>query len=335
MTSPRVSSPEASKVPEAASSTRPLAASVVVPSRAGRGRLPVLLEALAHQTRQDFEVLVAVDGDVDGTAAFLEEHRASTPYLLRAVVLSENRGRSAALNAGIAAARARILIRLDDDMEPAPDTVDRHIRAHGEQELSAVAGLTQDVLPDSAYARAYGRPQVRRFAQQALATTPQRQWRYWAGNCSATRAAHALVGGYDEDYRRYGWEDVDFGYRLHAAGVPLRLDGGFDVAHHAAAGSVLARAQRALHSGASRDVFVSKHGPGPLGEVHRPSGPWGLAVRAVAAVLTEPVLRWVAGGADRALPHLPVPVAGKLAALCVEAAGRSGALHPARARKTF
>ena len=38
------------------------AASVIVPTRGGAARLPVLLTALCRQDDQDFEVIVVIDG---------------------------------------------------------------------------------------------------------------------------------------------------------------------------------------------------------------------------------------------------------------------------------
>ena len=46
-------------------------ASIVVPTRGGRERLPVLLRALAAQTEPDWEAIVVVDGDVDDSAGLL------------------------------------------------------------------------------------------------------------------------------------------------------------------------------------------------------------------------------------------------------------------------
>ncbi|HET7762220.1 MAG TPA: hypothetical protein VFL46_07660, partial [Phycicoccus sp.] len=70
------------------------AATVVVPSRGGRERLGVLMGCFEQQDTRDFEVVVVVDGDIDGSAAFL----AGRPswVSVRTITFPENRGRSAA-----------------------------------------------------------------------------------------------------------------------------------------------------------------------------------------------------------------------------------------------
>lgn len=65
-------------------------------------RLPVLLNALSNQDTIDFEVVVVLDGDIDGSADFLRAAAEAVAFALRCIVFPENRGRSAALNAGFA-----------------------------------------------------------------------------------------------------------------------------------------------------------------------------------------------------------------------------------------
>ncbi|SQC37432.1 Undecaprenyl-phosphate 4-deoxy-4-formamido-L-arabinose transferase [Rothia kristinae] len=105
-------------------------ASVIIPTRGGRDRLHHPLDALQRQSIDDFEVIVVVDGDVDDTAGLLETYRREGMTRLRSIVFPENRGRSAALNAGFDAARGDILIRCDDDLEPGAEYVQRHLEAH-------------------------------------------------------------------------------------------------------------------------------------------------------------------------------------------------------------
>ena len=322
--------------PEPTADAAPVRASVIIPTRGGRDRLHHPLDALRRQSIEDFEVIVVVDGDVDDTAGLLETYRREGMTRLRSIVFPQNRGRSAALNAGFDAARGQILIRCDDDLEPGPEYVQRHLEAHPDPDgLSGVIGLYDNRYPETPYARVYGRPMNTRFRQDAEATPAGRQWRYWAGNCSVTRHVHDLVGGYDRDYRRYGWEDVDMGWRLAQAGADVRIEPGLLTPHHVAATTTASRARRALHSGAARELFLAKHGQEALGPQRRPAGLWGAAVRGLAAVLTETRLERIAGGVDRILPRIPEGLGRKLVALCVEAAGHAGERHPDRARRTF
>lgn len=313
----------------------PVAASVIIPTRGGRQRLHYPLDALREQTRTDFEVIVVVDGDVDSTENLLQDYRRRGFDNLRYHVFETNQGRSKALNQGIELAEGRIIIRCDDDLEPSPNYIEEHVRAHSGEDQVAVIGLYDNTYPDTAYAKVYGRATNEMFAADAYASEENSQWKYWAGNCSASRTAYCKVGGYDVRFRRYGWEDVDMGYRLAQSGIRVVIEPALRTPHHVAATTTQSRCVRALHSGAARDTFLSIHGRDALGPAPRPGGPWGLAVRALAAVMTEPVVKTVSGGVDLVLPWVPRAVGRKLVALCVEAAGLSGIRHPDRARTTF
>jgi glycosyltransferase involved in cell wall biosynthesis len=290
---------------------------------------------LASQDTQDFEVLVVVDGDVDGSEAEVERWR--HVLNVRPIVFSQNRGRSAALNAGAEAAEGKILIRCDDDLEPRSNFVSGHLIRHVEGPCGVV-GLTTNVFPDTPYARAYGRRADTRALASALALPPERRWRLWAANVSVSASIHAAIGGYDGRYRRYGWEDVDFGYRLHGAGIPVVVAPELMARHHGASTTTAARSLRALHSGAARESFVDIHGHGSLetaDEAGKGGGPWNRVVRLASAIATERTLPVYGRTVDALVPMLPSAVAEKLIALAVESAGLAGVRYPERARASF
>lgn len=315
--------------------TRPIA-SIIVPTRGGAQRLPVLLRALCRQDRDDFEVIPVLDGDIDGSRQVVEEWAAVSPLSIRPVVFPDNRGRSAALNAGFDAALGEIVIRTDDDLEPRPDFVSGHVARHETAEqLIGVIGPYANVLPDNAYAHVYGRPASKRALAALLATDAASTWRHWAGNVSVRAATAAAIGNYDTRYRRYGWEDVDYGYRLHVSGFPVVIAPELTADHHMAATTTVIRALRALHSGAARETFVQIHGEAALEGAQNHRNLWQTIVNLTAKVITEQSLRVLGSGTDVLIRRLPQPVAHKLVALLVESAGVAGVKYPHRARAQF
>ncbi len=296
-------------------------ASVVVPSYAGADRLPRLLAALSRQSVPT-EVVVVLDGVVDDSPTVLAGWADRSDRMdLQVVALPENRGRPAALNAGFAAAQGRVLIRCDDDLEPLPTHVAHHV-AHHAGEPVGVIGMCPDVFPpDNAYGRVYGRQADGRVQRHAYGLAPEQTWRLWSANVSVTREVFDQVGGYDEAFRHYGWEDIDWGYRLHRLGVPIRIFDDLDALHHNPPLSVADRAGKALASGASRRNFEAKHGIVTTPDA-APAGLWGHAVHTLARRLTdEQRVASVGGVVDRLIARAPHRVGEKLAALVVEAAG--------------
>lgn len=300
-------------------------ASLVVPSYRGASRLPALFDSLAAQKAgtPQFEVIVVIDGVDDGTMALVE---AETRFAVRTILFSSNRGRVAALNSGFDAAWGDVLIRCDDDLILAPSHIASHVALHhGSEQPVAGVGLTRDVHPPSPYARAYGRDAARRFFLGATSCPPDRRWHLWAANCSIARETWERIGLYDDRYRGYGWEDVDYGYRLHAAGLPLLLVEGATAEHHGPARTVRARARKAFDSGAARATFQSLHPQAPLPPARPRGGIWAFAVRRVAGLLRDRGrVELAAEAVDRALRLVPEAVGRKLVALVVEASAYAG-----------
>ena len=294
--------------------------SLVVPSRGGADRLPHLLGCLEAQSYAAWEAVVVLDGDIDDSASVLATWAERVP--VRAVVFPENRGRPAALNAGHAEARGQVLVRCDDDLTPGPGYVAGHAAAHEGRQVGVV-GMCHNVFPETAYARVYGRSAYERLRADAYAAPPEVRWRYWGGNVSVDRETWDLVGPYDEEFRAYGWEDVDWGYRLSQAGVPITIVPGLETDHHVAATTTRDRTLRAYYSGSARHRFERKHGTDVLGRGSA-RGPWGLAVAGTSHVLDERATGTLARAVDKALPRLPRAAGEKAVALLVEAGARAG-----------
>ncbi len=114
-------------------------ASVVVRSKDEAARLQLTLASLARQT-EAAEVVVVNDGSRDHTAEVIDA--ASAGLRLLRIDHAEARGRSAASNAGAAAASGDILIFLDGDTLAAPDLVERHLGLHRAQPGRIARGET-------------------------------------------------------------------------------------------------------------------------------------------------------------------------------------------------
>src|SRR5436853_3894485 len=94
----------------------PLAVSLIVPAFNESTRLPATLQHAADalpRLAPTSEILVVDDGSSDGTAAIAQ--RFPSPVPLRVIRLAENRGKGAAVAAGIAAAVHPLVAFTDAD----------------------------------------------------------------------------------------------------------------------------------------------------------------------------------------------------------------------------
>src|SRR4051812_18673502 len=102
---------------------------VVIPTYNRKESLFVTLRALEKQTlgRDLFEVVIVSDGSTDGTRQAVEA--AQFPFRVR-VMEQPNSGPSTARNFGARAACGKVIVYLDDDIEPLPDFLNVHAQGH-------------------------------------------------------------------------------------------------------------------------------------------------------------------------------------------------------------
>jgi glycosyltransferase involved in cell wall biosynthesis len=199
--------------------------SVVIPTHQRREALRRALAALAAQTADaaSYEVIVSVDGSSDGSEEMAGGF--DSPYELR-VTAGPSRGRAAACNSAIELARGEVLIVLDDDMQPAPAFIERHLSHHPPGTRLCVMGAVPIELDASSphaarYTREKFNAHLARLAEPGHAFVPRD---FYSGNASLRAEELRAVGGFSESFTVYGNEDIDLSLRLQAAGVELRYD---------------------------------------------------------------------------------------------------------------
>ena len=221
------------------------ALSIVIPTFNRAAPLRACLDLLARQTQPgaDYEVVVVMDGSTDDTQSTLTGLR--PPYRLRRV-WQPNAGASAARNHGAQMANGEWLLFLDDDMQAEPEMVAAYLEV---ARLGGPAVLLGQVVTRLAagadwFAQEFGREWAEHFAGLNGGRAPTWQDCY-AGSIAMPRSAFEQCGGWAEDLRRN--EDLEFGYRLHRAGLPMRYVGG------AVSTQTLGKGFRAL----TRDVVMT------------------------------------------------------------------------------
>lgn len=198
--------------------------SVVVPTYNGRDSLPRLLDGLARQTlpADAFEVVVVVDGSADGSAELLASLR--PPFALR-TIRQQNRGRAAAVNAGVAVAAGELVVLLDDDLEPEPGFLAAHLAEQDGVSHRGVVGAVRFRVDLSTppFVRFWG-ARFEDFLSRLEARGPRLEWtETYTGAFSIRRDDLLGNGGFDEAFAGYGLEDFELALRLARAGVELRL----------------------------------------------------------------------------------------------------------------
>jgi glycosyltransferase involved in cell wall biosynthesis len=167
-----------------------------------------VLDACFEQTtsRDDYEIVLVNDGSTDDTPAVIERARARATCAF-VVVDQPNSGLAKGRNAGIARASGERIIFIDDDVLPLPNFVEEHLRTHAVHPQAIVRG---------------GAINVENFDDLPVPLWTIKDYSgnyFWTTNVSVPLATIREIGGFNESFSEYGWEDIDVGLRLRSSGT--------------------------------------------------------------------------------------------------------------------
>ena len=172
------------------------------------GLLERVLDACFEQTvpADSYEVVLVNDGSTDSTPEVIAraQRRASCRFV---VINQQNSGLAKGRNAGIARASGERIIFIDDDVLPLPNFVEEHLHSHDAHPKAIVRGGAINV--------------------ESFDDLPPPIWKlhnysgnyFWTTNVSVPLVTIRAIGGFNESFSEYGWEDIDVGLRLRFGGV--------------------------------------------------------------------------------------------------------------------
>ncbi|MFC0543431.1 glycosyltransferase family 2 protein [Kutzneria chonburiensis] len=200
--------------------------SVVVPAYDQAYSLELALGSLSRQTLpvEDFEIVIVDDCSTEDLAAVVDRFAdvLDIQYLRNEV----NLGRARTRNRGIAAARHDDLMLLDSDSYCAPDLLERHHRFADrpagqillgrrlEPEWDSLSTLARGDFP-SAHSPLEQDPRYNLGFEPDTFLDSRTPWLFaYCNNMSVSRKLLDTVGGFNEDFRRWGYEDNELAYRI-------------------------------------------------------------------------------------------------------------------------
>jgi GT2 family glycosyltransferase len=224
--------------------------SAIVPTLGARARLERHLPSVCASLEaagQPWEVIVVDDG------AGLE----TAPAPARLVSPPRSGGYGPAVNAGAAAAAGDLLLILNDDVELEPSTV-RLLRDALLAEEGVFAVAPRIVSPLARCGDEGGKSAAWRAGLLEIAEAPAEAPHptlYAVGCCFLCRRQAFLgLGGYDDVYAPFFWEDVDLGYRAWRSGLASLHVPGARCQHEGSAtigARPMSERQRAFHRSAA------------------------------------------------------------------------------------
>lgn len=198
------------------------AVNIVIPNWNGLRFLPDCLASIGRQQCLDWRITVVDNGSTDGSVEYL---RKAYPQV-HLISLPENRGFSAAVNAGILSSTCPYVFLLNNDTELSMSCLRRLLTAA--QDLPDISFFAPRMLcfHNRAVLDGAGDAYLRGGAGYRLGTLEQDSAQYsqsgpvfgaCAGAALYRRSLFDRIGLFDEDFFAY-LEDVDFNLRLNRAG---------------------------------------------------------------------------------------------------------------------
>lgn len=208
-------------------------ASIIINTKDRISRLYVVLKALEGQVDDTVEVIVVFDGCNAETLNTYGKIKFSYPII--EIVSEKNVGRSASRNLGAKKARGEIIIFIDDDRVPCRDFVKMHIEGH--KEPCILLGNRKDIhLMEYKLEKVMvSKDELSAFLDnmESNATiafdshdkllrkllfmkhNPIIWIVFYTGNVSLERESLLRAGLFDENFKGWGYEDLELGYRLY------------------------------------------------------------------------------------------------------------------------
>jgi GT2 family glycosyltransferase len=184
--------------------------SVIVPTYKRPALLKQCLDALLNQKIQvEYEIIVVIDGGEEELKKSVDRSIPASDQL-RIIAVGSHGGPAAARNFGFANARGKLIVFTDDDCIPDAGFLNAHWIAYRNANTNLAAFRGRLIVPVSSKPTDY----ERNVAQLETAE-------FVTANCSLTREAFVLVGGFDEAYTMAWREDSDLHFKLLNDEVPI------------------------------------------------------------------------------------------------------------------
>jgi len=219
-----------------------ISVSLIIPTYNQRERLEFTLHTIQKQNYDNskFEVIVINDGSTDSTLQYLSLVEMNN---LSIISLDQNKGRAYARNQGIKAAKNDILIFVDSDRILPPDFISRHVYNLRENHVSIgcvaelfehdINKLFEDYKKQNVeFIKAISRARLFNYYEfisqiydkNGYSNHPLRWCSLFTGNFGIHKSVFDSVGLFDENFVNWGFENLEFGYRVQKYGYSFILN---------------------------------------------------------------------------------------------------------------
>ncbi len=223
--------------------------SIVIPNYNGetilKKNLPKVLEAVKNYKKGTVEIIIPDDPSTDNSENIIQDFIAHLPQknITGKTVTNKNQslsGFSKNVNRGISLASGEILILLNTDVAPHNDFLEPLLAHFSDPTVFAVGCLDESIENEKIVLRGRGVGKWNRgFLVHRRGELDSIETLWASGGSSAFRkSTWDQLGGLNELYNPYYWEDIDISYRARKAGFRVLFEKKSKVIHEHGKGAI-------------------------------------------------------------------------------------------------
>jgi len=152
----------------------------------------------------EYEVILVDDGSTDNTKEIASKF---SPFPNFHYLYKENGGLASARNTGLFSAQGEYVLFTDDDIFADYYLLEEHLKTHKTSERLVVKGIVNHFSGSEV-------PETPGFTMEDISYNF-----FWTSNVSVKKEYIYKAGFFDEDFKEYGWEDIELGLRLRKLGL--------------------------------------------------------------------------------------------------------------------
>lgn len=217
---------------------------IVIPNYNGshlvKKNLPGVLEAIE---KFDSRIIIVDDGskeeDLISLRGIVEDF--SKKHKVKLIEHSTNLGFSSAVNTGVRNSKAGLVVLLNSDVLPRKDFLESPVqKISSDKDIFGIGCLDESIEDGKVVLRGNGSGKWKDGMVTHSEGNLKSEKTFWisGGSSVIDREKYIMLGGMDEIYNPFYWEDIDLSYRAQKAGFRILFDRNSVVRHYHEEGSI-------------------------------------------------------------------------------------------------
>ena len=203
--------------------------SIIIPNYNGESllkkNLPKIFDNLNDQKEYKYEVIVVDDASTDSSISYLEKLVKEFENL-RFFVNEKNLGFSSTVNKGVSQSRGEVIILLNSDVYPEENFLKPLLGHFSDEDVFAVGCLDKSIEREKVVLRGRGLGEWKKgFLIHKRGEVNKNNTLWVSGGSGAFRkSTWEILGGFNELYNPFYWEDIDLSYRALKSGYRVLFE---------------------------------------------------------------------------------------------------------------